>query len=186
MEAAGNIPHRSRIKRKKDVSAKTVVFGKKGDHAIFTVAGEDNAVSVCSIEQALPLFAANPAEEGQPVGNDFLSAFRLAKEKLFAKHELPTVKGRRADAINVLKALSNALPESHDHCDDVIQIIKNLDDISDGTLRDIARINLNDTREAYSKLLQLVTTQFIRNVNERVRRDQSEQELLLFAEEFEK
>lgn len=186
MEAALNLPHRSRVRREKNDLAKTVVFGKKGDHAIFTVAGHDDIASVTSVEQALPLFAATQDEEGQPVGKDFLNAFRLAKEKLFAKHDLPTVKGRRADAITVLKALGNALPSAHDHCEDVISIIKILDDISDGTLKDVARLNLQDAEQAYNKLQQLVTSHFIRNVHERVRRDQNEQELLLFAEEFKK
>ena len=113
-----------------------------------------------------------------------MDAFKLAKEKLFAKHELPSIKGRRADAITVLKALGTALPAAHDYCEDVISIIKNLDDVSDGTLKDITRINLKELEDSYQNLQKLVPVHFIRNVNERASRDQNEQELLLFAEEF--
>lgn len=186
ISTALNLPHRSRVRRNGDWQEQTVVFGKKGDHAIFTIAGGDQLAEVASIEQALPLFAAKPEENGYPVGESFLNTFRLAKEKLFAKHELPAIKGRRADAISLLKALGSELPEAHSHCEDVITIIKNLDDVSDGTLKDIIRIDLKDTSQAFDKLKELVPVHFIHNVFERSKRDQNEQELLLFAEEFRK
>ncbi len=180
------LPHRSRIQRKPNLAqpVRAVVFGKKGDHAIFTVADTTGEARIVSIEQALPIFAALPDENGLPVDDDFLDVFRLAKERLFAKHELPPIKGRRASAITKLRALADKHPVAKDYCEDVIMIIKTLDDISEGTLRDLIDLDVRVATQAYSDLQEIVPAHFIRSVLERSERDQNEQEYLLFAEEF--
>jgi superfamily II DNA or RNA helicase/HKD family nuclease len=180
------LPHRSRIQRKADAASLTraVVFGKKGDHAVFTVADTSGEARIVSIEQALPIFAATPEEVGLSVEDDFLDVFRLAKERLFAKHELPPIKGRRASAITKLRALANSHPAAKDYCEDVIMIIKTLDDVSEGTLKDITNLDIRIAPQAYTELRAKIPEHFIKSVLERSEREQNEQEYLLFAEEF--
>ena len=142
------LPHRARIKRLKSEKDAVVVFGKKGDHAIFTLGQSADDSKVVSAEGALKYFSANKSEKGTPVDENFSDIFFVAKNKLFAKHELPKIQGRRASAIKNLKAIGNSIPLAKDYCEDIIDIIKELDDVNAG------------------------------------KRNESEEELLLFAEQL--
>ena len=184
MNAVKAVPHRSKIKREATGKRGVVVFGKKGDHSIFTFGESKDGVEIISAEDALPRFSADVSDQAQPVDNGFTDVFNLAKEKLFAKHELPKILGRRSDAIHVLKVIADSLPNSKDYCEDIINIIKTLDDLSEGTLKDITQLDLRNVEVAYEKLLELVPIGFIRNVLDRAGRSQDERELLLFAEQL--
>ena len=141
---------------------------------------------VISAEEALKYFASKPEEKGESVDKKFADFFNLAKEKLFAKHELPKIQGRRATAITTLKAIGESLPQAKDYCEDIITVIKELDDISDGILKDISQLSLRNIEEAYKTLLELVPRHYIQSIQERVGRFEGEEELILFAEQFDK
>lgn len=178
------LPRRSRIKRVDMGKKGVVVFGKKGSNSIFTYGVNAEIVEVVSAESALPYFQATEADKGVSVDDSFTQEFNLAKEKLFGKHELPKIQGRRSKAIHVLKVLSDELPNARDYCQDIITIIKTLDDISDGTLKDITQINIRNIEEAYKNLIEIVPATYIRNVLTRANRSENEEELLLFAEQL--
>lgn len=184
MKTVEKLPRRSRVKRVDSPTKGVVVFGKKGQHSIFTCGDSPDEAHVVSAESALGYFVAKKEEEGQEVDEGFASVFNTAKEKLFAKHELPKIQGRRASAINVLKVLGDNLPNAKDYCDDISSIIKNLDDISDGTLKDIAQLDTRDLEGSYARLKEIIPANFIRNILNRVNRNENEEELLLFAEQL--
>ena len=121
---------------------------------------------------------------GKVVDNNFISVFNLAKEKLFAKHELPQITGRRAGAIHVLKVISDNLPVARDYCEDIISIIKTLDDISDGSLKDISQLDVKNVERTYQKLQEIIPDVFVRNILNKAKHAENEEELLLFAEQL--
>lgn len=178
------VPRRSRVKRRSSKNKGVIVFGKKGQNTIFTFNNNQNDAKVISAEDALPKFEAKLNEKGEPVDKNFTGVFALAKEKLFAKHELPQIKGRRFEAIKVLKIIAEDVPSSKNYCEDIITIIKTLDDLSEGALKDIAQLNLKDLKVAYKNLQKIVPETFIRNILDRARHTEDEQELLLFAEQL--
>lgn len=184
MQMVEAVPRRSRIKRTGNKLPGVIVFGKKGQNSIFTHGDEANGVKVVSSEEALPYFEAKPVEKSEAVDKDFTSVFNLAKEKLFAKHELPRIQGRRATAINVLKVIADALPVARDYCEDIISIIRTLDDISDGSLKDISQLDLKNVDGAYERLKQIIPDVFVRNILNRAKLTEDEEELLLFAEQL--
>ncbi len=179
------IPRRSRILRKNRSDSVVVVFGKKGEQSIFTIAEGDIEPVVVSVERAVPLFAATVDEQSFEVQDKFAPIFNKAKEKLFAKHPLPAIKGRRQDAIKNLMAIKDALPRSESYCSDLIKVIKEFDDVSEGTLKDIVQIDMRNIEDTYSRLQELIPVQFIRNVIDRAQRANEGKELLLLAEELE-
>lgn len=182
---AQNVPRRSRIRRNNQKTSAVVVFGKKGENSIFTVTDAHSEPLVVSAEQALPLFAASKDEKGFEVHDKFAPVFSKAKEKLFAKHPLPLIKGRRQDAIKNLMAIKTAYPAAESYCSDLIKVIKEFDDVSDGTLKDIAQMDLKNIEQAYQLLKELMPIRFIRNVIDRVHRTEEGKELLLLAQELE-
>lgn len=184
MKKVLELPRRSRIKRSNGKHFGTIVFGKKGQNSIFTYGITPDDIKVSSAEEALPIFEAKEDEKCETVDKNFIDVFNLAKEKLFAKHELPQIKGRRASAINILKLMANKISTSRDYCEDIISIIKNLDDISDGALKDISQLDANKIEESYKKLQEIVPEIFVRNILNRSKHTNEAQELLLFAEQL--
>ena len=85
---------------------------------------------IVSAEQAIPCFEANKEELSFEVKDKFAPTFQKAKDKLFAKHPLPAIKGRRADALKVLQAIKESVPVAETYCSDLIKVIKEFDDIS--------------------------------------------------------
>ena len=71
-----------------------------------------------------------------------------------------------------------------DYCEDIISIIRVLDDIPEGTLKDISQLNINNTEDAYKKLLLIEPEASVRNSLERAKHTDEAQELLLFAEQL--
>lgn len=185
MKRAKGVPRRSRILRKGMQESAVVVFGKKGEQSIFTVASAGLEPQVVSGERAIPLFAAQPEDKSHEVQDKFAPVFNMAKEKLFAKYPLPAIKGRRQDAIKNLMAIKEALPASESYCSDLIKVIKEFDDISEGTLKDIAQIDMRNVEDTYKFLQEIVPVQFIRNVIDRAHKAEEGKELLLLAEELE-
>ncbi|PJE57805.1 MAG: helicase [Candidatus Portnoybacteria bacterium CG10_big_fil_rev_8_21_14_0_10_36_7] len=184
MDKIHRLPRRSRIKRSDTGKQGVVVFGKKGSNSIFTYGLDQTEADVVAAESALSYFHAKPEDKGESVGDDFIMAFNTAKEKLFGKHELPKIQGRRAKAIHVLKVIADEMPTTRDYCEDIISIIKTLDDLSDGSLKDISRLDLRNVEKAYQQLLEIVPETYIRNMLTRAGRTEGEEELLLFAEQL--
>lgn len=178
------LPHRARIKRIKSEKDAVVVFGKKGDHAIFILGQSVEDSKVVSAEGALEYFSAGSNEKGIPVDENFSDIFRVAKNKLFAKHELPKIQGRRASAIKNLKAIGNSIPLARDYCEDIIDIIKEFDDINEGQLKDISRLDLRNVEAALERVQNIVPVTSIHNIQNKVKRNEGEEELLLFAEQL--
>jgi hypothetical protein len=185
MEGALHVPRRTRINRQGQKNDAVVVFGKKGDESIFTISEDGNEPTIVSAEQAVPYFEATKEEESFEVKDKFAPTFSKAREKLFAKHPLPAIKGRRADALKVLYAIKESVPVAEVYCSDLIKVIKEFDDISEGTLKDISQMSLSNVENLYEDLLKMVPVQFIRNVIDRARRSDNDKEFLLLAEELE-
>ena len=181
-----SIPRRSRIMVKNKSDDLTVVFGKKGANSIFTLGNSEGDSTLISHEAGLGYFYSDEDEKGFPIDNEFNKAFLLAKDKLFSKPKISNIKGRRANAIKTLKALINIYPNSTDHCQDTIDIIRELDDISDGSLKDISKLDLKNPQKSYDELLQIVSPNTIKNIREKVKRFEQYEELLLFVKQLAK
>ena len=137
-----------------------------------------------SVEYALPIFWAKKEETSTEVDPGFSDSFNYAKEKLFEKSKLPKIQGRRAESIKILELLGTEFPQSKEYCDDIKNIIKIYDDINEGTLKDITKINLKDLNRAYIDLQTIVPKSYIDNIFQKVEKTDKADELLLFAEQL--
>jgi hypothetical protein len=88
---------------------------------------------------ALKYFKAEKEEKGNEADKQYDEVFKLVRDVLFEKHPLPTIRGRRADALKVIKFIEDKLPRARDYCRDLAQIIKKYDGINEGDLKSIAQ-----------------------------------------------
>ena len=180
------IPRRSRISRTSQEHDLGLVFSKHGQSSIFISAQPDSSPAVLSTEEALNLFKAEPQEVGAEVSPKFQPLFKVVREKLEAKHELPVIKGRRNDALNLLEALRMQLPAASSYCVDLIRIIRDLDDIDEGTLKDLAQMREKSPEKIFELVKSAVPESHVRNILARVQRMEDEAQTILLAEEFQK
>jgi superfamily II DNA/RNA helicase len=180
------IPRRSRISRNMQQQDLGLVFSRHGQNSIFMSAQPGGSAELLSTEEALKLFKAEPQEEGTEVSSKFHPLFKVVREKLEAKHELPVIKGRRNDALNLLEALRLQLPAASSYCVDLIRIIRDLDDIDEGTLKDLAQIREKSPDKIFDLVKAAIPQSHVRNILARVQRMEDEAQTLLLSEEFQK
>jgi hypothetical protein len=186
MDEVVAIPRRTRIARnsadkEKD---KAVVFSKKGENILFILTKQDEEAQLLSTQEGLSLFKADIEEEGKDLSSNFPNLFSNAWQKLAEKHPLPEIRGRRSDAIKLLEGLRLALPSADGYCSDLIKIISKYDDVSEGTLKDIANVSSKDLTACFTNIQKIVPETFIRNVLERIQRMEDEADVILLAEEL--
>jgi superfamily II DNA/RNA helicase len=180
------IARHDRVLRTNRGTENLVVFGKKGSQTVFTVLDENQDPKIVGAEDAVDLFRATPDEVGEPVSQRFAYSFNLAKEKMFARSPLPPIKGRRQESLKFLMALKDLEPKAETYCMDVMKIIREYDDLDEGTLYELARIELEEPEVAFGLLKKLIPENIINTILTRATTTDSQEELLLLAEEIAK
>jgi superfamily II DNA or RNA helicase len=180
------IPRRTRIARNVSDEIRGVVFSKRAENSVFVTSTLDSEPAIINTETALRLFRCRPEEEGSEITSTFTKLFDFAKEKLNERHPLPEIRGRRKDALEKIEAVRLAIPVAESYCADLEKIIREFDDVSEGTLKDIAQIREKSAEEVFSKMKEFVPESFISNVFQRVDRMRQDIEVILLAEEFTK
>ena len=184
LESIKKIPRRSRIARASRDNSRGIIFSKRGENAIFVEVQDHGSPRVLSTEEALASFRADPEEENRPISESFPKLFDFAKAKLLERHALPEIRGRRKDALQLIEAIRMDLKSADGYCTDLSKVIREYDDVSEGTLKDIAQLKGDSADDLFAKLQMLVPESFIRNVLSRVDRMQREGDVILLAEEF--
>ena len=180
---------RSRLVRTSQPSNLTIAFAKKGDHVIFAVAEQDQEPKIVSIETAINYFVAEPSEKAEKADASLDPIFVMLRDKLFAVHEQPPIRGRRADALTNLKFLREEHSPAKDYCKDLEDIIRQYDDLSEGELKDIAQMRFGEgseetLAEALGELKKQFPVHYIQAIKERAERLDNEGEVIVLTEEL--
>ena len=184
MARVKEIPRRSRIRRINTSFNCTIAFGKKGSDSVFAISNGTEQPKVISVEEAIPYFMATIGDEAFQVSQNFSNLMNVVKNRLFAKNSVPQIKGRRQKAIEILNAVKSLKPQFANYCSDLIKIIREYDDLSEGTLKDIIEIDLKQIDSFKDKLESVVSQQLVQNILERAERTEDSKELLLLLEEY--
>jgi superfamily II DNA or RNA helicase/HKD family nuclease len=176
---------RSRVIRVGRSQPAIVAFGKKGPHAVFAVKEQtEENPGIVAAELALNLFQADSTETGQEADKQYDAVFKFVRDLLFEKHPLPPIRGRRQEALKVLKLIEQDLPRAKDYCQDLAQIIKKYDGINEGDLKNIAQLSVKDLTEAYQQIKEIVPEHQIKSINDRVARLEGETETIVLSEDL--
>jgi len=185
IEEAMTIRPRSRVMRSGQEFNGGIAFGKKGNHAVFAIkSSEEEEPKVVSAEEVLPLFAAELDEEGKSPDTNFNELFIVIRDKLFEKHKLPSIRGNRAKALQPLQILIEQYPPARDYALDLLKVIKEYDDLSEGQYRQIGRINMDDLEKVYKEIQSIVSKQSIATSLKRVDQLEALSELIVLSEEL--
>lgn len=187
MQAISKIPHRSRIARKTNVSG-VVAFAKKSGNYIFAYGESPETVQIVSPQVALPLFdEVGDSEKALQTSLNFEPIYKIAKEHIFKDNtRAPIDSGRKQDSLNKIKILGDSFAPAKDLCMDVIRVIKDLDGLPMGVLKEIAEIKIdkNDYNKSYEELKQLVPNKYLENIFKTAERANDTGKLIVLSEEL--
>jgi hypothetical protein len=187
MRKVSEIPHRSRIARKAKISG-VVAFAKKSGNFVFAFGETPETVQIVSPETALPLFDdTSDSEKALQTSLNFEPIYRMAKEHIFKENtKAPVDTGRRQDALNKMKFLSDSYPQAKDLCIDVIKVIKDLDGLPNGVLKEIAELKIDKTdfAKAHEELKKLVPNRYLERIFKTAERANDTGKLIVLSEEL--
>ena len=155
---------------------------------LFAYGADPENVKVVSPSVALPLFdEVLDTEKSFETTVNFEPIYKMAKQHIFKDNTVvPVEMGRRKEALQKLKILSEKNPNAEDYCKDLEKAIKKLDALPTGLLKDIADIKLNgtDLDVAYSELQKLVPQKYLINIFKTADLANDTDKLVVLSEEF--
>lgn len=188
MQKLNSIPHRSRIARKTNSITGVVAFAKKSGNFIFAFGESPETVQIVSPQFALPLFnEVADLEKSLPTSVNFEPIYKMAKEHIFKDNtKAPVDRGRRQDALAKVKILGDNYSQAKDFCIDLIRVIKDLDGLPNGVLKEIVelKINKNDFNKAYQELKELVPHKYLESIFKTAERANDTGKLIVLSEEL--
>ena len=188
MEKLESIPHRSRIARKTKGIKGVVAFAKKSGNFVFAFGESPETVRIVSPQIALPLFnEILDSEKSFATGINFEPIYKIAKEHIFKDNtKAPVDTGRRQDALAKIKILGDNYPQSKDFCIDLIKVIKDLDGLPNGVLKEITELKLDKTdfNKVYQELKKLVPNKYLESIFATAERANDTGKLIVLSEEL--
>lgn len=181
------IPERSRIVRSSQEENIAISFAKRGNSVLFALAKEnDSTASIVSSEQVLKFFKADQNEESSSGDSKLDAKFEILRKKITEPHPLPKVEGNRAKALKVIEFLQAAYKPERDYLLDLYEVIKTFDDLSDGELKFIVQLKLNndDLKAAVDELLEKFSPHYIGVIKERAEAIDRVTEVIMFTEDL--
>jgi hypothetical protein len=156
----------------------------KGENIICAIE-EGGVAQLVNTEDALRLFVAAPDEKGEPADNQFDQVFELIKARLFEKPPVAQMSGNRTQVVQILRSIKDETQYGN-YCDDLIQVVSELDDLSDGQLKTIIK-EAKDTDlsadELVKKILEIAPERQVAVSLERQGKEQRASNVLLFTQE---
>ncbi len=188
MEKVKAIPHRARIARK--ASKKGVVaFAKKNGTFVFAYGNTPDTVEIVAPEVALPLFDdIIDGEKSLETTVNFESIYQITKEHIFKNNTKQPVggRGRKSDALTKLRVFSGKYSPAKDICSDIIKIIKELDGLPEGALKQIVNLKIDNDNysRTFEQLKEVVPQKYIDDIFETAERAGDTGELIVLSEEL--
>ena len=118
---------------------------------------------------------------------NFEPIYKIAKEHIFKENTKPPIDtGRKQDALNKLKFLSDSYSQAKDLCIDVIRVIKDLDGLPTGVLKEIAELKIDKTNfaSAHETLKELVPNRYLESIFKTAERANDTGRLIVLSEEL--
>lgn len=181
------IPHRARIARKFAIQG-VVAFAKRSGNFVFAFGGTPENVQIVSPEVALPLFN-NISEDERPFETtaNFEPIYKITKEHIFKDNTKPPITGRRKqDAINKLKYLGEKHAPAKELCVDITRVIKDLDGLPNGVLREIVDLRIDKERlsDSLTALKKLLPQKYLESIFKTAERANDKGKLIVLSEEL--
>ena len=141
---------------------------------------------IVSSEEVLGLFKADAEEHGFEFDADLDKKFAILRDEIQKPYSKIKLDKRRANAIENLQQLLAVYPIEKDYIADLLDVIRTYDDLSDGELRYLSKINirLSNISEIISELKQRIPAHYIIQIKEKAESIDAQAEVIMFTEDL--
>lgn len=186
MNKVVSIPERVRIVRKNQKEACAISFAKKGNNTLCALSMMDEEAKIVPTDTVLKYFKANPDEKSYSCDSNLDARFVVLRDEI--KKPYPKIKldKRRGQAIDVLEKLIVLHNVEKDYLNDLLEIIKSYDDLSDGELKFISMLKINRTNvpEVVEKIKNKIPPHYIIQIKRKVENVDAQTETIMFTEDL--
>jgi len=181
------IPERARIVRKGQKEVCAISFAKRGDNTLFAIAYPSvPKATIVPADKVLDLFYAEPDEQSYEFDENLDKKFEILRDEI--KRPYPKIKmdKRKSEAVDNLQKLIVVCPGEKDYINDLIEVIKTYDDLSDGELKYLAALVIRpaNVAEIITDLKQKIPVHYIIQIKTRVESIDSQTEIIMFTEDL--
>ena len=186
MEEVLKIPERVRIVRKDKEEPCSISFAKRGNNTLFAISTEKEPAKVVPVDLVLRYFAAEVNEQSFPCDSNLDNKFAFLRDEIKKPYPKIRLDKRRGQAIDVLEKLVILYPVEKDYLNDLIEIIKNYDDLSDGELKFLAGLKINkiNAAESFNDIKAKIPEHYIIQIKKKVESIDAQTEIIMFTEDL--
>ena len=179
-----NIPERSRIIRKSlERKPCAVSFAKRGSNILFAKYEPENDVtSICNIEDGLEEFYEKKKKKGYESDGKIEEKFEKLKQEIKKPSIKVKLDKRKNDAIKILESMKSF---DKGYIEDLLEIIKEYDDLSDGELKYISNIRVSEdnVEKCTKELKEKIPEHYIIQIKEKVESIDRQTDTIMFTED---
>jgi len=184
-----SIPERTRIVRNNRSENVSISFAKRGNGILFALADEyDTEAEIVSPEFVLPHFKADRKEKAHEGDAQLDKKFEILRKRITTPHPLPKLQGRRADALKIVELLKETYSPERDYLFDLYDAIREFDDLSDGELKYISQLRLDEDNlgATVQELKQKFASHYLNVIKQKAEAIDSVSEIIMFTEDLRK
>lgn len=181
------IPERARIVRKNQSTACAISFAKRGNNYLFALADPLSlSADIVPPEKVLALFKAAFDEKGFDFDESLDKKFAVLRDEISKPYPKIKLDKRKGEAIDTLEKLLAICPTEKDYINDLLQVIKIYDDLSDGELKYLAKLQIkkNEALSVVKELKERIPAHYIIQIKEKAESIDSQSEIIMFTEDL--
>jgi superfamily II DNA or RNA helicase/HKD family nuclease len=187
IDTALKIPERAKIVRKGHPTPCAISFAKRGNNTLFALAYPyNNKSEIVAAEKVLKLFRADPDEKSYEYDAELDKKFAILRDEIKKPYPKIMLDKRRGKAIDNLEQLKVVCPHEKDYIDDLLEIIKTYDDLSDGELKYIANMSVVKAKanDIVEELKEKIPVHYIIQIKQKVDSIDAQTETIMFTEDL--
>lgn len=187
IDAALNIPERARIVRKGQFEPCAISFAKRGNNTLFAMASDfDKKAQIVPPERILSLFKAEPDEKSYEYDQELDKKFAILRDEIKKPYPKVNLDKRKGQAIDNLEKLLAVYPVEKDYIFDLLEVIKNYDDLSDGELKYLANLTIrkDNVQTLVTEIKEKIPVHYIIQIKQKVESIDAQTEIIMFTEDL--
>ena len=187
IDAALNIPERARIVRKGQFEPCAISFAKRGNNTLFAMASDfDKKAQIVPPERILSLFKAEPDEKSYEYDQELDKKFAILRDEIKKPYPKVNLDKRKGQAIDNLEKLLAFYPVEKDYISDLLEVIKNYDDLSDGELKYLANLTIrkDNVQALVTEIKEKIPVHYIIQIKQKVESIDAQTEIIMFTEDL--
>ena len=181
------IPERARIVRKGQREEYAISFAKRGNNTLFAMATpRDTKAQIVAPERVLRLFKAELEEKSYEFDEELDKKFVILREEIKRPYPKVSIDRRKAQAIENLEKLLVVCPAEKDYLNDLLEVIKSYDDLSDGELKYLAKmpVKKDSANDLAKEIKEKIPTHYIIQIKQKVEAIDAQTEIIMFTEDL--